>query len=72
MNNPVDNAFYLDADNNIILQMEDLRDKYPDDRKMPYENMFYHYCVLTVSTFLGVGCDINPDDGMILRAHIVK
>jgi hypothetical protein len=39
---------------------------------MPYENMFYHDGILTVSTFIGVGYDINPDDGMILKSHIVK
>ena len=42
MQEPVDNVFCLDADNNIIWQVEDLREKYPHDRKMPYENMFYH------------------------------
>lgn len=72
MQEPVDNVFCLDADNNIIWQVENLREKYPHDRKMPYENMFYHDGILTVSTFIGMGYDINPDDGMILRSHIVK
>ena len=39
---------------------------------MPYENIFYHDGILTASTFMGVGYDINPDTEKIISSHIVK
>ena len=68
---PLDNIFCIDG-NNIVWQVEDVKKKYPNNKKMPYENLFYHDGILTASTFMGVGYDINPDTGKIISLHIVK
>ena len=68
---PLDNIICIDG-NNIVWQVENVKKIYPNDKKMPYENIFYHDGILTASTFMGVGYDINPDTGKIISSHIVK